>query len=44
MEARASTASTPSEIGAIVGRLAAERGVIIDMTKVPEDVAALYGL
>lgn len=44
MEARASHASTPAEVGAIVGRLGAERGVIIDMTKVPEDVAALYGL
>ncbi len=44
MEVRASNASTPSEIGAILGRLGAERGVIIDMTKVPEDVAVLFGL
>lgn len=43
LEVRDSKASTPSEVGAILGRLGAERGVIIDMTKVPEDVAALYG-
>ncbi len=44
MEARNSGASTPEEIGAIVGRLGAERGIMIDMSKVPPDVAALYGL
>ncbi len=44
IEARESNAGTPAEIGAIVGRLGAERGIVIDMTKVPEDVAALYGL
>jgi mannose-6-phosphate isomerase-like protein (cupin superfamily) len=44
MEVRAANASTPAEVGAIVGRLGAERGIVIDMTKVPEDVAALYGM
>ncbi len=44
MEVRNSGANTPEEIGAIVGRLGAERGITIDMSKVPEDVAALYGL
>lgn len=44
MAVRASGSSTPQEVGAIVGRLGTERGIIIDMTKVPSDVAALYGL
>lgn len=44
MEVQASKASSPPEVGAILGRLGAERGVVIDMTKVPEDVAELYGL
>lgn len=44
MEVQASGANTPEAIGAIVGRLGAERGVIIDMSKVPPDVAALYGM
>jgi quercetin dioxygenase-like cupin family protein len=44
MEVRESDASTPAEVGAILGRLGAERGIIIDMSKVPEDVAALYGM
>ena len=43
MEVRGSDARTPSEIGAILGRLGQERGIVIDMTKVPEDVASLYG-
>ncbi len=44
MEVRDSGANSPEEIGAIVGRLGAERGITIDMSRVPEDVAALYGL
>ena len=44
MEVRATSASSPQEVGAIVGRLGAERGIVVDMTKIPEDVAALYGL
>ncbi len=44
MEARGSNASTLAEVGAIVGRLGAERGVMIDMSRLPVDVAALYGL
>lgn len=35
---------SPPEIGAIVGRLGAERGVYIDMSKVPGDVRPLYGM
>lgn len=44
MEVRATNASTPQEIGAIVGRLGDQRGIVIDMSKVPDDVATLYGL
>ena len=44
MEVRATNAASPQEVGAIMGRLGAERGIIIDMSKIPEDVAALYGL
>lgn len=43
MEALASKAASPQEVGAIMGRLGAERGIIIDMSKIPEDVKALYG-
>ncbi len=44
MQVQAENASTPDAVGAIVGRLGAERGIIIDMSLVPSDVAALYGL
>lgn len=44
MEVQEAEAATPAEVGAILGRLGAERGVVIDMSKVPEDVAALYGM
>ncbi len=44
MEARDTGANSPEEVGAIVGRLGAERGITIDMSRVPADVAALYGL
>lgn len=35
---------SPPEVGAIVGRVGAERGITIDMTKVPEAIRPLYGL
>lgn len=44
MKVRETNASSPPEIGAILGRLGADRGIVIDMSKVPEDVSALYGL
>lgn len=44
IEARETNASSPEEIGAILGRLGAERGITIDMSKLPADVAPLYGL
>jgi hypothetical protein len=44
MEVRESGASTPAEIGAILGRLGEERGIVIDMTRVPEDGAGLDGM
>jgi len=44
MEAAAAGDLTPPEIGAIVGRIGAERGIIIDMSLVPDEVRPLYGL
>ncbi len=44
MEVRATNASSPPEVGEIMSRLGAERGIVIDMSKIPEDIAALYGL
>ena len=44
MEVRKTNANTPEAVGEIMGRLGVERGVIIQMDKVPADVAALYGL
>ncbi|MEM9174599.1 MAG: cupin domain-containing protein [Myxococcota bacterium] len=44
LEARQSKARTPEEIGQIMFRLGAERGVTIRMDQVPRDVADLYGL
>ena len=35
---------SPPEVGAIVGKVGAERGITIDMAKVPNDVRHLYGL
>lgn len=35
---------SPPEIGAIVGRIGAERGILIDMSLVPDEVRPLYGL
>ena len=34
---------SPAEVGDIVGRLAAERGITIRMDRVPEEAKALYG-
>lgn len=44
MEVAAAGELSPPEVGAIVGRLGAERGVIIDMSLVPDDARSLYGL
>ena len=44
MEVAAAGELSPPEVGAIVGRIGAERGVIIDMSLVPDDVRSLYGL
>jgi len=44
VEARQKQAASPQQIGEIVGLLGAERGIIIDMSKLPDDVAGLYGL
>lgn len=44
IEVRAQDAKTPQQVGAIIDRLGSERGVVVDMSKVPPDVAALYGL
>ena len=35
---------TPPQIGAIVGRVGSERGITIDMSRVPADVRKLYGM
>jgi quercetin dioxygenase-like cupin family protein len=35
---------SPQEVGALVGRLGAENGITIDMSKVPEGVRSLYGM
>lgn len=44
IEVAAAGALTPPEIGAIVGRIGAERGILIDMSLVPDDVRPLYGM
>jgi len=44
MEVSAAGDLTPPEIGAIVGRIGAERGIIIDMSLVPDEVRPLYGM
>ena len=44
MEVAAAGDLTPPEIGAIVGRIGAERGIIIDMSLVPDEVRPLYGM
>lgn len=42
IEVAAAGELTPPEIGAIVGRIGAERGIIIDMSLVPDEVRPLY--
>ncbi len=44
MEAASAGDLSPPEIGAIVGKVGAERGIVIDMTKVPDSVRHLYGM
>lgn len=44
MEAASAGDLSPPEIGAIVGKVGAERGIAIDMTKVPGSVRHLYGM
>lgn len=44
MEVAAAGDLTPPEIGAIVGSIGAERGIIIDMSLVPNEVRPLYGM
>lgn len=44
MEVAAAGDLSPPEIGAIVGKVGAQRGITIDMTKVPDSVRHLYGV
>lgn len=44
MEVRESQPGSPEEMGALVGRLGAERGIMIDMSKVPDEAKPLYGM
>ncbi len=44
MEVASAGDLTPPEIGAIVGRIGAERGITIDMSLVPDEVRPLYGM
>ncbi|MEP1142475.1 MAG: cupin domain-containing protein [Henriciella sp.] len=44
MEVASSGALSPPEVGAIVGRVGAERGILIDMSQVPNEVRPLYGM
>ena len=44
MEVAAAGELSPPEVGAIVGKVGAQRGITIDMTKVPDSVRHLYGL
>ena len=44
MEVASAGDLSPPEIGAIVGKVGAERGITIDMTKVPDSVRHLYGM
>ena len=44
MEVASAGELSPPEMGEIVGRLGAERGVIIDMSLVPDDARVLYGM
>ena len=44
MEVSSAGDLSPPEIGAIVGKVGAERGIMIDMTRVPDSVRHLYGM
>jgi len=44
MEVAAAGELSPPEVGAIVGRVGAERGIIVDLDMLPDDVRAMYGL
>lgn len=44
IEVRKRGAATPGEVGQIMGQLGAERGIVIQMDKVPADVRSLYGM
>lgn len=44
METQAKNLTSPQEIGETIGRIGAERGIVIDMEKIPEDVKAIYGI
>lgn len=43
IETRAKNLTSPQEIGELIGRIGAERGIVIDMEKIPEDAKAIYG-
>ncbi len=43
IEVRNTQAASPQEIGEILGKVSVERGITIDMSKLPPDVATLYG-
>lgn len=44
IEAAKAGEPSPEEVGAIVAKVGAERGIAIDMALVPEDVRPLYGM
>lgn len=44
METQVKNITSPQEIGETIGRIGAERGIVIDMEKIPEDAKAIYGI
>lgn len=44
MEVTSAGNLTPPEIGKIVERIGAERGIIIDINLIPDSVRSLYGM
>lgn len=44
IEAQKQQPKSPQEMGLLLDRISAERGIKIDMSKLPPDVAALYGM
>ncbi|MFC3303114.1 cupin domain-containing protein [Parvularcula lutaonensis] len=44
MRVQAEKPGSPEEMGALVGQAAAERGITIDMSKVPDTAKPLYGM